>query len=767
MLPALSFFLGVLLLQHSPELPPLPWVLFGLLVGLLAALLLARRLAWLSLLLLGFCYAALHASWHLAEQLPTDWEGRDLLLQGRVLSLPVKFERRLRFEFQPEQVLADGKELAFAGKLRLSWYAKQLPDLRAGERWQLQVRLKRPHGFANPGGFDYQGWLWQQGIRATGYVRTSELNQPLNQPGEGPAGIYFWQRWRQDFAERLEQAASAESLPLLAALTIGERSGFSQEQWQMFRETGANHLVAISGLHVGMVAGLMLLTAGWLWRRSARLCLWLAAPRAAALAALLAAAFYAAMAGFAIPTQRALIMLLVLLLPQLLGRQGRPWQGLGHALILVLLIDPRSVLSPGFILSFAAVAAILWALARRRAGESWLIGLLRMQFAVLLVISPLLILLFNQASLLALPVNLLAVPWFSLVLVPLAFVASLLLLALPSWGAELFALISPLYSLSLEGLAQIAAIGPGLVEMAERPSWLILLACLGGLWLLTPLRLPGRSLGLLLIWPMLAWQRPTLEPGQFEMDFLDVGQGLAVVLSTRNHVLLYDTGAAFSADFNAGSAVVLPFLKQRGIDRLDRLIISHPARDHAGGLAAILAQMPVEQLIAQPGAKAYPRPAEPCRAGLAWEWDGVEFEIVHPREPERWRPNDASCVLRVASGKAKLLLTGDLERPGEQALLAEQGPRLAGSLVQVGHHGSRTSSSPAWVETLAAPLALVSSGYRNPFGFPAAEVVERWRNAGAQVLNTAETGAIHLRFDPHAGASAPQAWRQQRPRYWE
>jgi competence protein ComEC len=727
---AIAFLLGVLLLQLSPELPPLPWLLSGLLLGLLLVLL-ARRLLWRwlplpSLLLLGFCYAALHASWGLSQQLPQRYASIDLLATGRVLSLPVEQERRSRFEFQLES-LQQGEELIpFQAKIRLSWYDKDRPELRAGELWQLQVRLKRPHGFANPAGFDYQSWLWQQGIRATGYVRRSELNQRL---GPGSA----WPPWlsgRQQLAERLQAALAPEAGPaavLLAALTLGERTGFSPEQWQVFRQTGTNHLVAISGLHVGMVAGLLLLLCSWLWRRSAWLCLRLAAPRAGALAALLGATFYAAMAGFSIPTQRALIMLMALLLPLLLGRQQRPWQGLGLALILVLLLDPKAVLAPGFILSFAAVAAILWALALRSTDQSRLWSLLRMQFAVLLAISPLLILLFNQASLLAFPVNLLAVPWFSLVLVPLAFIAVLLLMLAPPLGAWLLQQIAPLYSLSLDALHWAAERGPGLWELAERPVWVILCACIGSLWLLSPLRLPAAYLGLLLLWPLLAWRPDRPDPGQFEVTMLDVGQGLAVLVQTAQHSLLYDTGAAFSPTFNAGSAVVAPYLIHRGIRRLDRLLISHGARDHAGGLAPVLAQFQVDRLMAPPSLATEGLEATPCQAGQSWRWDGVDFRLLHPQPDAHWSANDSSCVLWIGSDNSRFLLVGDLERAGEQALLARHADLLQGAVIQVGHHGSRTSSSPAWVQALASPLALISSGYQNPLAFPP----PRWCSAGA------------------------------------
>ncbi|MEO5343495.1 MAG: DNA internalization-related competence protein ComEC/Rec2, partial [Gammaproteobacteria bacterium SHHR-1] len=276
---------------------------------------------------------------------------------------------------------------------------------------------------------------------------------------------------------------------------------------------------------------------------------------------------------------------------------------------------------------------------------------------------------------------------------------------------------------------------------------------------------------LLLIWPLFTWRVPQPAPGQFEVSMLDVGQGLAVLVQTANHALLYDTGAAFSASFNAGSAVVVPFLRYRGVGRIQRLLISHPARDHAGGLDPVLDAVPVDRLLADAQLARDGLSLEPCQAGRSWHWDGVGFHLLHPQPGQDWAANDSSCVLLVEAGTSRLLLTGDLERGGESALMERLGDgfveRLSGAVVQVGHHGSRTSSSPTWVEALAAPLALVSSGYRNPFGFPAKEVVERWRQSGSRVLNTAESGTIRLLFDPVLGVGEPRLWRQQRRRHWQ
>lgn len=778
---ALCFSLGILWLQLWRSLPDAHWLwaLGGL--GLLLWWLLSRlgpgavrgpsALAiklgsGLATGILGIAYAGLIAHQAQLQTLPEALESQNLLVEGTVLGLPLHGPDRSRFELQIESARKGDELQSFQGKVRLSWISKDRQPLRAGERWQLLVRLKAPHGFANPGGFIQEDWMWREALVARGYVRKEGKPQRLS----APSGLAHWEAGRQALSERLTAAIDGPARALVAALTLGDRSFFTQTDWGTFRDTGTNHLVAISGLHIGMVAGLLLMAVGWLWRRSQRLCLWLPAPRAAALLAMLGAVFYAALAGFAIPTQRALIMLAAILLPLLLGRQVQPWRGLGLALVLVLLIEPRAALAPGFLLSFAAVASILWALGTPEARQGFWASLWRMQLAASLIVSPLVVLLFNQATWLGFPVNLLAVPWFSFVLVPLAFVGVSLLLLAPAMGSWLLQQVAPLYEWTLAGLTWTATQAPGVWYLADRPLLVILLASLGGIWLLAPVRLPARGLATLLFVPMLGWRAPSLAEGAFGITMLDVGQGLSVVVQTRNHLLLYDTGPKFSEDFNAGQAVVLPFLRSQGLSHIDRLLISHPAGDHAGGLASILEAISVTQVLGPelpPSLNpARPWPRRDCRAGESWHWDGVDFEILHPKNPRDWDDNNSSCVLLVRNAAGALLLLGDLERPGEEALLKTQGAKLKGALVQAGHHGSKTSSSPAFVEQLQSPLVFISSGYKNMFRFPAQSVVERWRASGAELVNTSELGALSLVLDPNRGRSQVQGYRQQDSRFW-
>lgn len=751
---ALAFALGVLLTQQLARLPPLPLVL----AALVLALVLARRLPWLGALLVGLGYASLHAHVALASPFPLVWEMKDLTAEGRVLSLPDPESGRTRFLFQIEELRSDAGPIEFRGRVRLAWHGESRPPLRSGEGWTLRVRLKRPHGLLNPGLFDYEGWLWREGIQSTGYVRSSAENRRL--PVRD--ATLSLDPWRQALGEALDRQLPQAASALIKALTIGDGSGFTPEQWEDFRRTGTNHVISISGLHVGLAAGLLLLLTERLWRLSPTLCLWLAAPRAGALAGMLGALFYTALAGFLVPTQRSLIMIIALLLPRLLAREVRPWRGLALALILVLLIDPRAVMSPSFLLSYAAVAAIFWGMAGWRERGRFL-SLVRVQWVILLLITPLTLSLFHQTSLLAFPINLLAVPVFSLLLVPAALVGVLAYALAPAAGLWLFDRIAPLYTLSIEALHAAAAVDTGMLELGQRPLATLLLATLGAAWLAFPLRLPGHYLAPLLFLPFILGREEPLADGAFEVRMLDVGQGLAVVVRTAHHLLLYDAGPSYPDGLDAGEMIVVPALRALGANRIDRLLASHPSADHAGGVPSVIRSIPVTEVLGDPGRGIA---AKPCRAGESWQWDGVEFRLLHPREGETWDENNGSCVLAVANGAGQLLLTGDLERAGEEALLDRYGAQLQSRVVQAGHHGSRTSSSPGFVQATAPRAALIANGYRNRFGFPAAEVVRRWQGAGAQVLETADSGAIRFRFHPGGRLEGPVREREQQARFW-
>lgn len=739
---SLAFAAGCLLLQGFAALPPL-WLVTALpLLPLLARPFprpLPAGLLWLPA---GFLWALFQAHLLLDENLPPRAEGVDLWLEGRIASLPARTPRRVRFELAVDsaRLAATGQPVAMVSRVRLSWYGR-FPDLVPGETWRLRVRLKRPHGFRNPGGFDYERWLFRHGIRATGYVRADPGNRRL-----ATARGDVVNRLRHGLRQRLEAwLPDTPAAGLLQALVVGDRSDIGEQEWAVLRATGTNHLMAISGLHIGLLAGLGFWLGRWLWRFSGRGLLWLPAPRFGVLTALFLATGYAALAGFSVPTQRALIMAAVGLLALWRYRRVASGQTLGLALLLVLAFDPLAVLDPGLWLSFAAVGLIFYGLQGRLRAAGRLGQALRVQWWISLGLLPLLLLLFGQASLISPLANLLAVPLVGLLVVPLALLGSLPGLIWPVGGEFLLAAGTWLMQGILSGLGILAGWPYAQWGGATVSGLATVLALAGMLLLLMPRGMPGRFAGALLLLPLLFPPSSGPPPGQADFTLLDVGQGLAAVVRTRGHVLIYDTGPRFGPDFEAGSAVVVPFLRAAGIGKIDRLLISHGDSDHRGGAAAILRALPVADFLASRRLTIGGRRSRPCRAGEGWEWDGVRFDLLHPQAGEG-RGNDASCVLRVAAAGRVLLLTGDIERPAERRLVRRLGTALRADVLVAPHHGSRSSSSPAFLEAVRPRWVLFPVGYRNRYGFPDPRVRARYAQRRVRMLASAACGAGALRL---------------------
>jgi competence protein ComEC len=711
-------------------------------------------------LMLGFLWAMLHAHLLMQKGISPELQGKDIYVEGVVVSLPEQTERRARFEFRVDRMLLDGVEQPLPGRIRLSWY-RFAPKIVAGQRWGLEVRLKRPHGFANPGGFDYEAWLFQRRIRASGYVRKSEQNRLLGEE-RGVVSIHSWRQHIRDSINRV--AAAPQGKALLNGLVVGDRSGIKQQQWQLFARTGTNHLIAISGLHIGIVFGLGFFAMRRLWSLSKWLSLLIPAQQASAISGLTAAMAYAAMAGFAIPTQRALIMLLVFVLGYLLKRPPRPARALATALLLVVIWDPLVVLSAGFWLSFAAVAAIFFGFAGRVGAIGWLQQWSRVQWMIALGLAPVLLAMSFQVSLLAPPINMVVVPLFSLVIVPLVLLTALLLMLLQPLGAEMVEVMSWILASGMNGLAYLSDIPFIVWTTPSLPKWVWPFAMSGIVLLLSPRGLPARWLGMIFLTPILLVRPVVPEHGTVNITVLDVGQGLAVAVRTSNHTLLYDLGPKFSDEFNTGSAVVLPYLRSLGIDRVDLLMLSNGDKDHSGGLSGVLGQIEIGQILTgEP--QYFDIGASLCSSGASWNWDGVGFKVLHP-DPGGWSGNNSSCVLKIAAAGRSMLITGDIEKVVETRLMRESRKELSSDLVIIPHHGSKSSSTTSFVRAVSPGYAIVSTGYGNRYGFPKPSVVERWRSVGAEVLNTAELGAIELEIGADGSISAPVSYRQLRLRYW-
>ena len=756
---ACAVLCGALLLQSLGRLPPWP-----LAVPLMAAAFVCggwrrlRPIAWgIAAFLLAWC----QAGGRLALDLPAQLEGTDLLVRGTIISLPEIDGTTARFIFQARERHHRDEWIPFASTLRLSWYTA--PALRSGDGWQLKVRLKRRHGFRNPGGFDYAGWLLQNDIAGTGYVRAGQESRPVS--------ALTTERWdvvlRAAVDRRLQAAlAGVPAAGLLRALGVGATNELDAQDWEVFRTTGTSHLVSISGLHIGLVAGLGFWCGRWLWSRGHRLTQRLAAPRAGAVAALLAASLYALLAGFSIPTQRAWLMALVLLGGILAARPGRATHSLALALVVVVASDPSAVVAPGFWLSFAAVAIIFMQQARQPALPGMggaLAYLVRMQLALTLGLLPLTLLFFGQSGWVAPLANLFAVPWTSFLLVPLVFAGLICLYPLPLFAHGLLWLagwLGATLQWALEWLAQLPGAAVGTPEVPLP----VTVAALAGvaLWLM-PRGTPQRWLGGILLLPLLSWTAPRPAPGAAWFTLLDVGQGLAAVIQTARHTLVYDTGPRFG-DFDTGAAVVVPYLTAQGVDRVDALIVSHGDNDHSGGAEAVDRRFPVYRMLSSVPHQFPWRRANRCHAGQAWNWDGVAFRILHPTD-RGGSDNDGSCVLLVtAADGAQLLLPGDIEASAERELVLRYGTQLRSTIVVAPHHGSRTSSTAPFVAAVDPDYVLFPVGYRNRYGFPNPRVLDRYAAQGSRALIAAQTGAIRFRL----GASdAPEVERAQRRRYWD
>ncbi len=743
---ALAFLAGICVYQYVPGLSfsSCWWLLAGIpLLVFPVPLLRATGMSCAGLL--WICWQAGQVA---GAQLPFHLEGEELLVRGVIQGLPETLGgQRLRFGFLIDQVSEKGHWQTLPLLARITWYRNKLA-VAPGERWQLKVRLKRPRGFSNPGGFDYQRWLLAQGIQATGYVRKGKANQRLYQTGSQAV-----QGLRQQLSAHLQQLEVPETMrALLRALGVGDRSAMSTTQWRVLQKTGTSHLLAISGLHVGMVAALVFFVARQGWSLFGDPQRW-PAPRVAAPCSMIAALAYALLAGFQVPAQRALVMVSLWMLAVMWTGRPDPWRVWGLALLAVLLLDPFSVAAPGFWLSFAAVALIALLTAGRHGRTGRLRRLLSVQFGLLLGLAPLQWLLFQQLSISAPFANLIAIPWIGLLVVPVMLAGILLLPFAPTVGDWLLGLSAHSLSILWWVLEQLAGLPVNLWQSpAVSAGWMLLFA-LGIVIVLLPAAFRLAPVGVMLLLPVFWLQAERPARGDVWFTLLDVGQGLAAVAETSNHVLVYDSGPAFRSGFNTGAAVLVPYLVNQGYRHIDRLVISHADNDHIGGAHSLFDRMDVFSIYSgEPGEIDWAR-SKQCMAGQRWVWDQVQFEYLAPFA--RGEGNNSSCVLRIETAAGQvLLLTGDIERSVEQQLLEQYARRLAADVLVAPHHGSRTSSTDGFVNAVHAEYVLFPVGYRNRFGFPKPDVLARYRGTGARILDTATSGAVSIRLEAGQGIAA-------------
>jgi len=800
------------------------WLVAGL--GLLGLGLLFRRQSFqvamvfmmvLAGLVLGFSLTGWRASTFAAQALNPALEGRDIQVTGVVQAMPRQAEDAVRFRFKVESALVEDLPVVLPPQLYLGWYAgffmaprpsaaadqsltllqlqRQPQPMRAGERWQMTVRLKAPHGSSNPHGFDYELWLWEHGLQATGSVRAGVRDTPPEKLSERVSynPRYWVERARQSVREAIfERIDSPQRAGVLAALVLGDQNAIERADWDVFRATGVAHLVSISGLHITLFAWLASRVLGGLWRRSAfltpRLCLWLPASSAAAWGGLLLAATYATFSGLGLPAQRTILMLAVVVLLRQSGRQWA-WPHIWLlAMAVVVAFDPWALLQPGFWLSFVAVGVLFASdpgtplrAQTNEAGaaslrptrwrwwpylQAWLLHvaggfwrMLRQQWVITLALTPLTLLLFNQVSVVGLLANSLAIPAVTLLITPLALLG---VAWSPLWDLAAWCIGGLMFLLEM-----LAAWPMSTISRAAVPVWCAAAGVLGGLLLVMRLPWHWRVLGVPLLLPVLLWQplRPAM--GEFEVLAADIGQGNAVLVRTANHALLYDAGPRFSRDSDAGDRVLVPLLRAMG-ERLDLVLLSHRDADHVGGAASVLAMQPQAGLSSSmevEHALQSLRVGTRCATGQRWQWDGVDFEILHPdlaAYDTLARSNTMSCVLRIsAASSVSALLVGDIEVRQEQSLLRVGS--IQSDLLLMPHHGSKTSSSGSFLDAVQPRLALAQAGYRNRFNHPAPEVLERYRERGIPVQQSAHCGAATWR------SAQPGAWTCQREvglRYW-
>ena len=794
LVPAVGWLAGTALQLQQPALWP-PAALLAL--GMAGALLAGATWRWprglwslailaLAASALAFVAASGRAALNLADRLDPGIEGQDLIVTGIVDELPRINLDGTRFVFATEGATLRGQPVAVPARLSLGWYRGPDDDallggppeeLRAGQRWRLPLRLRQPHGNVNPHGFDLELWLFERGIRASGYVR-SRVDLPAVQLDAGVGRPI--ERLRQTVRDAiLQRVADPAAAGVLAALAIGDQAAIERADWDLYRITGVAHLMSISGLHVTMFAWLAAALIGRLWRLAPRLMLALPAPQAARWGGLICAAGYALLAGWGVPAQRTVWMIAVV---TLLRGSGLHWPlpaVLLAAAVAVTALDPWAMLQAGFWLSFVAVGLLavsepvhtppVAAHAQRAplpAGWQGRLlqaarGGLRAQAVATVGLAPLSLVFFQQVSLVGFAANLVAIPLVTLLIAPLALLGVLLP---PLW------LLAAALVQGLGAVLQTMAVMP-VWNAAAAPAWAVASGLLGGLLALLPLPWRLRALALPLMLPLLAPPVARPAPGRFELVAADIGQGTAVLVRTQGHLLVYDSGPQTSRDSDAGQRVLLPLLRARGESRIDLLMLSHRDIDHVGGAAALIAGLPVaamsssledsHRLLAQ-GV-----PHRRCEAGQRWEWDGVRFELLHPLAADHSRglkSNALSCVLRVQGVQGvqgSVLLTGDVEAPQEAALLQRDAAALRADVLLVPHHGSRTSSTAAFIDAVQPRVAVVQAGYRSRYGHPAGDVMARYAVRGVAVVRSDRCGAWTF---PAEGS--PRCEREVSRRYW-
>jgi competence protein ComEC len=746
-----------------PQAPPveLAWIcLFASVAGACA-----WRRPWLLGPGAGFWLTTLQLNAGLADRLDPALEGQSVRVRGVVTSMPQGTLDVLKFRFSP---LPGSDSRSLPRLVELTWYdAPSRVD--AAETLELEVKLRRPRGFANPGGYDNEARMLRDRVGASGYVRSGErLGRETRTALQYPV-LLARARVATIIRDALGQRPSAG---IVAGLAVGLQDALSREQWLQLARSGTSHLMAISGLHIAMVAAVFAWLGGRVQRFRQSRGATGATRDAAVVSAAIAALAYSLLAGWSVPTQRTMVMIACGTAALLLRRRIGVADGLGLCVVGVLLLDPLAPLAPGFWLSFGAVAVILYG----ATGHVRPLGLLRsyllVQVVVTLGLVPVLAGSFGLVSLVSALVNLYAIPLYTLLIVPAVLVSCAVAMLTGDAGAVMLDWTGRLVEATWPLIAVPASwpLATWSIAGLDGIAWIALV--LGTLAALSPMPVVGRLAGGVLIVTACLWRPALVAEGAARITILDVGQGLSVVVETREHTLVYDAGPSFRTGSDTGQLVVVPFLRSRGIRTVDRVVVSHDDDDHKGGAGSVISLMEVRALTLGPSLRASTfndsraqMTRDTCRRGRAWTWDGVDFRWVHPGDVQYQRDNDSSCVLLVSAGGRTALVTGDIEAEAERELVRE-GAVAATDIVVVPHHGSRTSSTQDFVTASRPRWAVYAVGYRNRWNFPVRRVVERWEQAGAQGVRTSDGGAITFELAPGRALAPPSEWRHEHPRPW-
>jgi competence protein ComEC len=770
----LGFLIGVVWITHFSHLPSvkLAYLLISLSIILiiLAFLKLFFSSNWVLFFVaccLGFSWSLIIAHQRLSQQLPKILEGKTLIAKGRILTIPENHSDAVRFDFLIQK-LETSIPIRYPISVRIKGYfyknSNVLTDFKKGDIWQFALRLRRPRAFWNPGSFDYQAELFQQNICAIGYLLEKfplHLIQRAN-------AYYSIDNLRQKITAKVKKALQDYPLlGLISALTTGIRCEITDEQWQVMRGTGTNHLFAISGLHLAFIAGIIYWVVRFICCRIPYATLYIPAPKMASALTLLSAIFYSALAGFAIPTQRALLMLSAFSLAIIKRRYLTSWHSFHLALLIILIIEPFAVLSASFWLSFTAVILIFYAVLNRiKPLKNWR-AWCRIQLTVSLGLIPLSLLFFHQISWISFAANLIAIPSIGFLVLPFSLLGSLLSLVSPVLGNPILIFAEQLLELLWKLLNFFSEIPFAQYYAYLSNRWILVSSLVGILLLLAPKGMPTRCLGFFWILPLFFGESQRPQYGDIWIHLLDVGQGLASVVRTQHHVLIYDTGPRLSPSFDAGKLVILPFLQTIGVQKVNLMVISHGDNDHSGGAMIILKQIQVDKVLSSIPKKFLPKIVNLCEEKMHWQWDGISFEILYPPMNHHYLGNNSSCVLKISNHSQSILLVGDIEKAAENYLVHVKQKELLSTVLVVPHHGSKTSSSIEFLNHVQPAYALFPTGFHNRFKFPHKIVLNRYERLGSKIYNTAMVGTITLKLNALSNNIQAETYYEKNHRFWQ